>query len=166
MLTETDRDRDKQTEAETEREKQRVRETEREIQRQRKRQREIPFPPFPSHSPNPVPNMSAQRYYHKCIVVSLVSPTSEDIYAPKEEKKKKKKKDVPLAEFMYLVLTGMPSESYRRRPGLCCCTGVTYFERLLTPLCINSSQKKKAYSEPRFPAPSSKEKGCRKPMLG
>ena len=31
-------------------------------------------------------------------------------------------KDVPLVEFMNLVVTRMPDESYRRRLGLCCCT--------------------------------------------
>ena len=39
-----------------------------------------------------------------------------------------------LVEFMYLVFTRMPGESYRRQLGsLCCCT---YFERYLTPLCV------------------------------
>ena len=27
-----------------------------------------------------------------------------------------------------------------RDPGLCCCTCVTYFERKLTPLCVDSAR--------------------------
>ena len=49
------------------------------------------------------------------------------------------KEDVPLVEFMYLVLTRMPGESYRSDSGLCCCTRATYFERELTPLCVDFS---------------------------
>ena len=37
--------------------------------------------------------------------------------------------DVPLVEFMYLVFTRMPCESYVGDSGLCCCTCATYFER-------------------------------------
>ena len=37
---------------------------------------------------------------------------------------------VPLVEFMYLVFTRMPGESYRRRlRSLCCCACLTSFER-------------------------------------
>ena len=45
--------------------------------------------------------------------------------------------DVPLEEFIliYLVLTRMPGESYRRRLRSSTC--VTYFERQLTPLCVD-----------------------------
>ena len=35
--------------------------------------------------------------------------------------------DIPLVEFMYLVFTRMPGESYVDDSGLCC-TCVTYFE--------------------------------------
>ena len=37
--------------------------------------------------------------------------------------------DVPLVEFIYLVFTRMPCESYVDDSGLCSCTCVTYFER-------------------------------------
>ena len=37
--------------------------------------------------------------------------------------------NVPLAEFMYLVFTRMPGESYRRRLRSLLCTCVTYFDR-------------------------------------
>ena len=37
--------------------------------------------------------------------------------------------DVPLVEFMYLVFTRIPGESYRRRLRFCCCTCVMYLER-------------------------------------
>ena len=40
---------------------------------------------------------------------------------------------------MYLVVTRMPRESYRSDSGLCCCTCVAYFERLLTPLFVDCS---------------------------
>ena len=45
--------------------------------------------------------------------------------------------DVPLVVFMYLVFTRMPCESYVSNSGLCCCICVTYFERGLTPLCVD-----------------------------
>ena len=50
----------------------------------------------------------------------------------------KTREAVPLVEFIliYLVLTrGMPGESYRRRLRSSTC--VTYFERQLTPLCVD-----------------------------
>ena len=48
---------------------------------------------------------------------------------------------VSLVEFMYLALTYMPGECYRRRLGsLLLCLCVTYFERQLTPLSVNSAQ--------------------------
>ena len=34
-----------------------------------------------------------------------------------------------MVEFMYLVFTRMPGESYVGDSGLCCCTCVTDFER-------------------------------------
>ena len=37
--------------------------------------------------------------------------------------------DVPLVEFMFLVFTRIPAESYRRQSGLCCCVCVASFER-------------------------------------
>ena len=40
-------------------------------------------------------------------------------------------------EFLYLAFTRMPGERCRRVSGLCCCICVTYFERLLTPLCVD-----------------------------
>ena len=49
-----------------------------------------------------------------------------------------RKQDVALVEFMYLVITSMPGESYRRRLRSCCCICVTYFERSLTPFCVDS----------------------------
>ena len=43
--------------------------------------------------------------------------------------------DVPLVEFMCLLFTRMPGESYRRRLRSLSLYCVTYFERWFTPLC-------------------------------
>ena len=42
--------------------------------------------------------------------------------------KESKFEDVPLVEFMYLVFTRMPGESYHRRLTSLLCTCVIYFE--------------------------------------
>ena len=47
-------------------------------------------------------------------------------------------RDVPLVEFVYLVLTCMPGKSTAGNSGLCCCACVVSFEHLLTPLCVDS----------------------------
>ena len=59
------------------------------------------------------------------------------------EKKKevKKKEDVPLVEFMYHVFTRLPGESYVGGSSLCCCTCVMYFDRGLSPSCVDSLEK-------------------------
>ena len=47
--------------------------------------------------------------------------------------------DVPLVEFMYLVyLHACQVRLTMGNVGLCYCTCVTYFERKLTPLCVDS----------------------------
>ena len=59
--------------------------------------------------------------------------------------KKKEKKDLvtelkTMKEFMYLVFTHMPGESYHRQLGsllLCLTARVRYFKYLLTPLCAD-----------------------------
>ena len=50
------------------------------------------------------------------------------------------KDDVPLAELMYLVFTCMPGESYCRRFGSLLLVCAMSFERLLTPLCVDSNR--------------------------
>ena len=50
---------------------------------------------------------------------------------------------MPLVEFMYLLFTRMPGESYRRSIGslfVCLFVSVTSFERKLTPLCVDSAR--------------------------
>ena len=46
-------------------------------------------------------------------------------------------------EFTYLVFTRMPGESYSRRLASLLLCPVTSFQRLLTPLCVDSRTQKK-----------------------
>ena len=58
----------------------------------------------------------------------------------KEKKKKKKREDLALVEFMYLVFTHMPGESYRRRLGSLLLYLCDVFRALInSPVCRSCS---------------------------
>ena len=49
--------------------------------------------------------------------------------------------DVPLVEFMcFVVLLACRLRDTVGHSGLCCCVCVTSFERLLSPLCVGTSE--------------------------